>query len=58
MTHDNRPERRAAEALAEVLGLAPLPPWTAEDEARFNEKVERADRELAELIAQRRSQAA
>ncbi|BCY10119.1 hypothetical protein [Actinoplanes sp. L3-i22] len=57
MTHDY-PSRRPSEVLAEKLGLPPLAPWTEDDEARFNEKMERADRELAALIARRNAEAA
>ncbi|GLW35003.1 hypothetical protein [Actinoplanes regularis] len=57
MTHDNHPER-PADRLARALGLPPLPPWTEADEVALDEKLAKADRELAELNARRRAQAA
>ncbi|GAA2714364.1 hypothetical protein [Actinoplanes palleronii] len=58
MTTADNPGRQAAERLAEALGLPPLAPWTAEDEATFTAQMEKADRDLAELIARRKQQAA
>jgi hypothetical protein len=50
-----RPDERSSDRLAGLLGLPPLPPRTAEDKARFKEKMDKADRELAELIARRKA---
>jgi hypothetical protein len=57
VTSDKSTER-PADRLARVLGLPPLPPWTEEDEARLNDKLAKAYRELDELNARRRADAA
>ncbi|WP_157441930.1 hypothetical protein [Actinoplanes awajinensis] len=54
--HADQPER-SSDRLARLLGLPPRPPWTAEDEIRFREKMEKAERELAELVARRKAEA-